>query len=368
LKQNLSAAERKEGGSLLVKSLGPYVKKSDIFETEYLTTLLIVVPKVKEAEFLTSYEYLEEQAVKRDAEKEVERKQKAAEDLKKKQEMEKVKKDKEEQKKKAVHASLKANAKDDKHHHEEPKETEEEKKRREEDKKREDDEKLAEEKKKEDERQRKEKEERKRLECRNVVPSSAKKLILPGSDQKKPANSGGSSSSSGGAEGEEDDEFVLYRVVVMRKGADSYRNLCRDKRWTVRQFKYDPEEDKSNKDKRRTMDGQKITLFRSVVTWCNAMFSDTYNAWLHIKAMRIFVEAVLRYGLPIDFQAILIKPKKGMEKKLRDALSELYSRLSGDSSLADQLEAGDTDLSGMGADFYAYVYLPIVLTDWSTTR
>ena len=28
----------------------------------------------------------------------------------------------------------------------------------------------------------------------------------------------------------EDSEFALYRAVVLRKGADTYRNLCREKR------------------------------------------------------------------------------------------------------------------------------------------
>jgi len=162
----------------------------------------------------------------------------------------------------------------------------------------------------------------------------------------------------------DDDEFVLYRVVVMRKGADSYRNLCRDKRYTVRAFKYDPDDHKGQKEKRKALETQKANVYRALVTWCNTTFGEVFNAWLHIKAMRVFVEAVLRYGLPIDFQCVILKPKKGFEKKLRDALTELYSKLSGDSSLADQLDAGETDLSGMGADFYPYVYLPITLSEF----
>jgi len=245
-------------------------------------------------------------------------------------------------------------------------ETEDEKKRREDDKKREEEERKVEEKRKDDERLKKKREDEKRLECFNVVPGSAKKLTLARDDVK---GRGGGATSPGGPkmpqspDEVDDDEFVLYRVVVMRKGADSYRNLCRDRRYTVRPFKYDPDDHKSQKDKRRSLELQKANVYRSLVNWCNTTFGELFNAWLHIKAMRVFVEAVLRYGLPDDFSSILLKPKKGFEKKLREALSELYSKLSGDSSLADQLEAGETDLSGMGADFYPYVYLPINLTD-----
>ncbi len=58
-----------------------------------------------------------------------------------------------------------------------------------------------------------------------------------------------------------------------------------------------------------------------------------------------------------------LQPRKGLEKKLREALTDLYSKLSGDASLAEQLDSGETDLSGMGADFYPYVYLPITLSE-----
>ena len=33
--------------------------------------------------------------------------------------------------------------------------------------------------------------------------------------------------------------------------------------------------------------------------------------WMHVKILRLFVESVLRYGLPVDFSAALVQPKKG---------------------------------------------------------
>lgn len=37
-----------------------------------------------------------------------------------------------------------------------------------------------------------------------------------------------------------------------------------------------------------------------------------YSAMVHLKAVRLFVESVLRYGVPPNFQAVLLKPKKEM--------------------------------------------------------
>jgi len=73
VKANVVAYERKETGSLLVKPIGPYVKETDMVETEHLTTLMIVVPKVKEQEFLSSYELLEDLAAEKEVEREKER-------------------------------------------------------------------------------------------------------------------------------------------------------------------------------------------------------------------------------------------------------------------------------------------------------
>jgi len=222
-------------------------------------------------------------------------------------------------------------------------------KKKSDEKKKEEDDKAVEDKRRDDEKKIKDTEERKLRACKNVVPGSAKRLDSPKSKNDK-ADS-------------DDDEFVLYRVVVMRKGLDAYRNICREKRYTARPFKYDPDDDKSQLAQKKTMVEQREAQFRALVDWCQSTFSDVFVAWLHIKAMRLFVEAVLRYGLPIDFAAMLIKPRRGVEKKLREILAELYRPLAADSSVVEQLEQGEQDLSGLGADFYPYVYLPVNLTD-----
>jgi V-type H+-transporting ATPase subunit C len=38
-----------------------------------------------------------------------------------------------------------------------------------------------------------------------------------------------------------------------------------------------------------------------------AAFADIFQAWTHLKALRIFVESVLRYGLPPEFISAVIK-------------------------------------------------------------
>ena len=62
-------------------------------------------------------------------------------------------------------------------------------------------------------------------------------------------------------------------------------------------------------------------------------FSECFSAWLHVKALRVFVESVLRYGLPVNFAAFLIFPNKKSTKRLHDVLNNLYGHLDGGASV-----------------------------------
>ncbi len=62
------------------------------------------------------------------------------------------------------------------------------------------------------------------------------------------------------------EEFILFSVVVLRQGAENYRNLCREKRFVVRPFKFDPAEDKAERERKETLAGKKKKL------WVRARF------------------------------------------------------------------------------------------------
>merc|ERR1712098_826803 len=63
------------------------------------------------------------------------------------------------------------------------------------------------------------------------------------------------------------------------------------------------------------------------VRWLKTNFAESFEAWIHIKILRIFSESVLRYGLPVCFQAMLILPELKAERKLREILKKIYGQL-----------------------------------------
>ena len=155
----------------------------------------------------------------------------------------------------------------------------------------------------------------------------------------------------------------MYRIVVLNQGAEYIKSICRERRWTVRPYKYDPAEDKAEKQKKLELSQKKKQLWSYLLRWCTTTYAEIFSSWIHLKAIRLYVESVLRYGLPVNFTAMLLEPGRGRESKLRNELKQLYGKLAGGNvNLANG--ENEPDLGGLtSGEFYPYVYLTVNLLD-----
>uniref|UniRef100_A0A669F6V8 V-type proton ATPase subunit C n=1 Tax=Oreochromis niloticus TaxID=8128 RepID=A0A669F6V8_ORENI len=228
LKGNLQNLERKNAGSLMTRSLADIVKKEDfVLDSEYLITMLVVVPKTSYADWQKTYETLAEM----------------------------------------------------------------------------------------------------------VVPRSTKLLF-------------------------EDNDSGLFSVTLFRKAVDDFKHKARENKFTVRDFQYNEEEMKADKEEMTRLSTDKKKQFGPLVRWLKVNFSEAFIAWIHIKALRVFVESVLRYGLPVNFQAMLLQPNKKNMKKLREVLYDLYKHLDSSAAIID----ASMDIPGLNLsqqEYYPYVYYKI---------
>lgn len=104
-----------------------------------------------------------------------------------------------------------------------------------------------------------------------------------------------------------DDEFTLYAVTTFKKYSVEFQHKCREAKWIPRDYKYveggKEEEQKEitrvGKDERKVW-GEALRLGRTG-------YSESVMIWIHVLTLRVFVETVLRYGLPLDFVCGLIK-------------------------------------------------------------
>ncbi|KAL3060718.1 hypothetical protein OYC64_015130 [Pagothenia borchgrevinki] len=157
----------------------------------------------------------------------------------------------------------------------------------------------------------------------------------------------------------EDHDSGLFSVTLFLKAVDDFKHKARENKFVVRDFQYNEEELKADKEEMTRLSTDKKKQFGPLVRWLKVNFSEAFIAWIHIKALRVFVESVLRYGLPVNFQAMLLQPSKKTMKRLREVLNDLYKHL--DSSASAIIDCA-MDIPGLNLsmqEYYPYVYYKI---------
>ncbi|KAK8775319.1 hypothetical protein V5799_031335 [Amblyomma americanum] len=155
----------------------------------------------------------------------------------------------------------------------------------------------------------------------------------------------------------EDNDHGLFTVTLFQKVVDTFKHHCRENKFVVRDFVYDESALLAGKNEIAKLESDKKKQYGLLVRWLKVNFSEAFTAWVHVKALRLFVESVLRYGLPVNFQGMLLQPQKKTAKRLREVLNQLYSHL--DTSIA---QGPVDDIPGLNLgqqEYYPYVYFKI---------
>lgn len=208
----------------------------------------------------------------------------------------------------------------------------------------------------------------------------------------------------------EDNEGGLFTVTLFRKVIEDFKVKAKENKFIVREFYYDEKEIKREReemtrllsDKKQQYPTSCVALKKGSATyrdhkvkvaplgnparpaagqtdrdresegegegpllrWLKVNFSEAFIAWIHIKALRVFVESVLRYGLPVNFQAVLLQPhKKSATKRLREVLNSVFRHL--DEVAAASILDASVEIPGLqlsNQDYFPYVYFHIDLS------
>jgi len=162
----------------------------------------------------------------------------------------------------------------------------------------------------------------------------------------------------------EDQEYALYAINIFRKSLDEFKAAAREKRVALREYTYVPGTLSAEEMAARETEAQLADCKAKLSTWCTINFAEIYSMMLHLKAVRIFVESVLRYGLTEtyskgmvpNFKAFFIQVKKGRADLLRKALSAVYAVGASGKMMEGEDEA---IVPGATGEFYPYVYTSI---------
>ncbi|KAJ3546988.1 hypothetical protein NMY22_g1832 [Coprinellus aureogranulatus] len=125
-----------------------------------------------------------------------------------------------------------------------------------------------------------------------------------------------------------DDEFVLFSVVIFKRIHDDFAQKCRERKFLVRDFTYSEEEIEKERQELENANATEKELWTELLRLARTNFSESFQLLVHLKVIRLFVESVLRYGLPSNYIGIAVKPPSKSARKVFDVLQKQFTYLS----------------------------------------
>ena len=138
----------------------------------------------------------------------------------------------------------------------------------------------------------------------------------------------------------------MVNVSVFRKYKEDFAQACRENKYIVRDFRFDSSlAQKSAEELEDARDKEKFEL-KKFSESLKVVFSETFQALTHVKLLRLYVESVLRYGLPTDYAYVVINLDDKSSSKLLPPLIQHFAHLS--PSLASKVNdrSGDVNIGG----------------------
>lgn len=125
-----------------------------------------------------------------------------------------------------------------------------------------------------------------------------------------------------------DEDYTLFSVVIFRRVHEEFVSKCRDNKFIVRDFVFSEESIHTQKEELEAADVTEKELWTELLRLSRTNFSEAFQLLVHLKVLRLFVESVLRYGLPANYMGLAIKPDPKYSKKMLGQLQAHFTYLS----------------------------------------
>ncbi|XP_004540896.3 V-type proton ATPase subunit C 1-B [Maylandia zebra] len=148
----------------------------------------------------------------------------------------------------------------------------------------------------------------------------------------------------------ENGEGGVFSVTLFKRAVCEFKAKAQESKFFVRDYSFDLEEQKQWEIMQLSF--HKKEQYGIFVRWLKVNFSEVFVAWIHLKALRVFVESVLRYGLPVNYQALLLQTDRKHSKKLKEELASLFVHLDPTASITDV----SCDIPGLcQQEYFSYI-------------
>jgi len=161
-----------------------------------------------------------------------------------------------------------------------------------------------------------------------------------------------------------DDEYALFSVVVFRRVRDEFVQKCRENKFIVRDFVYSEEEILKQQEELSMAGTTEKELWTELLHLSRTNFSESSQILVHLKVIRLFVESVLRYGLPANYVGLVVKPESKAAKKTFSLLQSHFTYLRPRSNAARSKRGSTEEFIGeyqslMEQEFFDFVLFEV---------
>lgn len=150
----------------------------------------------------------------------------------------------------------------------------------------------------------------------------------------------------------------LWRVVLFKSHAEAFKKQCRERRFVARDFEYSEDGYKKLVASRSQVEDSVKRQLDLVKAIYKAAWSEALVAWMHVKAMRVFVESVLRFGMPPRFAAFIVSPKANATVAARKALADVLGK--GSKGGPFEAQGKGAEAQDDGEEYFPYVSMSFV--------
>ncbi|KAF6203079.1 hypothetical protein GE061_003492 [Apolygus lucorum] len=123
----------------------------------------------------------------------------------------------------------------------------------------------------------------------------------------------------------EEDDYVLFSVVVFGRCEKDLREISKKQGFFVRDYDYKDNEMFEFNQEISILYTENNRLQNPLTIWLKVHFGEIYAAYVHIKAVKVHIESILRYGPDKKHQAVVIFVDEHHVKKIRSVLQQKYS-------------------------------------------
>ncbi len=170
------------------------------------------------------------------------------------------------------------------------------------------------------------------------------------------------------AEVAEDADYSAYSVVLFRRVADEFKAAARGKGYQAKELAaasaalVEAESSDNGAAAKAAVEGEDTEAVAArlrgeverkrdaLVQWCLASYGEAFSSWIHVTAVRLFVEAILRYGLPPRFLPVLMRPNPKQHVAVRKLMAAHFGSVGAHHFTTEGSGAG-----GGGEELWPYV-------------